>query len=80
MNRLLLVILVLFAACKQGKELSKENEIKAPEIKTIEKKEVLDTVAEPALKTFEGLADTTFVRLADFSNDFAYDMRYATEK
>ena len=30
------------------------------------------------LKTFENLADTTFVRLADFSDDFAYDLRYAT--
>ena len=30
-------------------------------------------------KTFEGLADTTFVRLADFSADFVFDMRYATE-
>ncbi|MCJ7467432.1 MAG: M15 family metallopeptidase, partial [Maribacter sp.] len=30
------------------------------------------------LKTFEGLADTTFVRLADFSDGFAYDLRYAT--
>lgn len=36
-------------------------------------------VEPPTLKTFEGLADTTFVRLADFSSDFAYDMRYATE-
>ena len=34
---------------------------------------------ETKLKSFEGLADTTFVRLADFSDDFAYDMRYATE-
>lgn len=31
------------------------------------------------LKSFEGVADTTFVRLADYSADFAYDMRYATE-
>ena len=30
------------------------------------------------LKSFDGLADTTFVRLADFSSDFVYDMRYAT--
>lgn len=29
-------------------------------------------------RTFEGLADTTFVRLADFSDNFAYDLRYAT--
>lgn len=31
------------------------------------------------LKSLEGIADTTFVRLADYSRDFAYDMRYATE-
>ncbi len=31
------------------------------------------------LKSFEGLSDTVFVRLADFSYDFAYDMRYATD-
>lgn len=31
------------------------------------------------LKSLEGLADTTFVRLADYSGDFVYDMRYATE-
>lgn len=30
-------------------------------------------------KSLEGLADTTFVRLADFSDGFVYDMRYATE-
>lgn len=43
--------------------------------------EVADTVLkkDKRLKTFEGLADTTFVRLADFSEDFAYDLRYATE-
>ncbi|MFD2790603.1 D-alanyl-D-alanine dipeptidase [Arenibacter antarcticus] len=31
------------------------------------------------LKTLEGLSDTTFIRLADYSDDFVYDMRYATE-
>ena len=30
-------------------------------------------------KSLVGLADSTFVRLADFSADFAYDMRYATK-
>lgn len=34
---------------------------------------------ETKWRSFQGLADTTFVRLADFSGDFAYDMRYATE-
>lgn len=34
---------------------------------------------EKQLKSFEGVADTTFVRLADYSNDFVYDLRYATK-
>ncbi|MCB0372076.1 MAG: M15 family metallopeptidase [Muricauda sp.] len=44
--------------------------------------EVLDSVSQvekKKFKSFEGLADTTFVRLADFSDGFAYDLRYATE-
>lgn len=40
---------------------------------------IANQIQEKVLKSFEGLADTTFVRLADFSEDFAYDMRYATE-
>jgi len=35
-------------------------------------------IAETALASLESLADTTFVRLADFSSEFAYDLRYAT--
>ncbi|MGB5553298.1 MAG: M15 family metallopeptidase [Flavobacteriaceae bacterium] len=30
-------------------------------------------------KSLEGIADTTFVRLADYSDAFAYDLRYATD-
>ncbi|MEM9000716.1 MAG: M15 family metallopeptidase [Bacteroidota bacterium] len=37
------------------------------------------SVPQKTLKSFLGIADTTFVRLANFSDDFAYDMRYATE-
>ncbi|MEO1013196.1 MAG: M15 family metallopeptidase, partial [Bacteroidota bacterium] len=46
--------------------------------------EKVDTVLKEQSKTkktfrsFEGIADTTFVRLADFSDGFAYDLRYAT--
>ena len=38
--------------------------------------EAVKTPPSPAL---ESLADTTFIRLADYSGDFAYDLRYATE-
>ncbi|MEL6305947.1 MAG: M15 family metallopeptidase [Bacteroidota bacterium] len=43
---------------------------------------VVDSVEVEAtpipLKEFGDTADTTFVRLADYSHDFVYDMRYAT--
>jgi len=34
---------------------------------------------KPVFKSLEGVADTTFVRLADYSDGFAYDLRYATD-
>ncbi|WP_298476983.1 M15 family metallopeptidase [uncultured Maribacter sp.] len=58
------------------------------ERKTFESQEKLDTTivlprkeekSEKKLKSFEGIPDTLFIRLADFSKDFAYDLRYATE-
>ncbi|WP_297706257.1 M15 family metallopeptidase [uncultured Eudoraea sp.] len=47
---------------------------------------VLDTLSQlritpgkNTLKSLMNLADTTFIRLADYSSDFEYDLRYATE-
>lgn len=45
---------------------------------------VVDSIIEPkeekpVFKSLEGVADTTFVRLADYSDGFAYDLRYATD-
>ncbi len=42
------------------------------------KDSVLPIISKP-FSTFDGISDTTFIRLADFSGDFAYDLRYATE-
>jgi len=53
--------------------------------KKVKKIIVNDTVIVPAkkiekqFKSLSGMADTTFVRLADFSDDFVYDLRYATK-
>lgn len=75
------VLVVFFISCKQGVET-----------KNIADKEMSnavgkDTIAleikqQSTLKSYqelEVLNDTTFIRLADYSDDFAYDMRYATE-
>ncbi len=55
-----------------------ETELKVVDslIMDIRKKEVVPKIK---LKSLEGLADTLFVRLADYSDDFVYDLRYATE-
>jgi len=34
---------------------------------------------EKKVKSLDGLKDTAFVRLADYSDSFSYDMRYATD-
>lgn len=72
-------ILSVLISCRQDRNGSrKEGSAQDSLIKT-------DTLPEPpagspeiALASLERLADTTFVRLADFSNEFAYDLRYAT--
>lgn len=76
------MVFMLLQSCKQKTESENEN---APEQRSSKVNEVLDTIFEKkrqpkkTLRSIEGLADSTFVRLADFSDGFAYDMRYATE-
>ena len=76
---IIVLALSLIVCCRPKPETESKEEETLSQIKmdTIE----VDTIdhKKPILKTFDGLADTTFVRLADFSADFAYDMRYATE-
>lgn len=72
----LFILMALFFSNCREKENDKQSEQQEQIVV-----EVADTVLkkDKKLKTFEGLADTTFVRLADYSDDFAYDLRYATE-
>lgn len=72
----LFLAVVMAFGCRQ--EVVKKQQTTATKEDSIPKVMVIK-VEEPKLKSFDGLADTTFVRLADFSNDFAYDMRYATK-
>ncbi|PIB22800.1 M15 family metallopeptidase [Maribacter sp. 4G9] len=74
-------VLLSFLSCKNGVKAEKEETSNIVEKKE-EKKIFQDEKTESPkvyLKSFDGLADTTFIRLADYSADFAYDMRYATE-
>ncbi|MGN7514717.1 MAG: M15 family metallopeptidase [Allomuricauda sp.] len=79
-----IVLLAFFivVSCKQKAKTDQQNTVKVEVTEVFTDSVKQDpTIKEikPTLKSFEGLADTTFVRLADFSEDFAYDMRYATE-
>ena len=76
---LTLTALLAVFSCQQKKEKVRKPETDATEIKV-----QVDSITEvkepiPQSKSLEGVADTTFVRLADYSTDFAYDLRYATE-
>ena len=77
---ILLFMAILLFSCKERasfeKQLNDSVEKAALVLDTILKKK---TTPERTFKSLHGLADSTFVRLADFSDGFAYDMRYATE-
>ncbi|MDX1364738.1 MAG: M15 family metallopeptidase [Arenibacter latericius] len=78
------IIALLLVSCGEQKKSEKEkmeSPVLMTPIDTLTAKDSVQPakVEKVALKSLEGLADTTFVRLADYSDDFVYDMRYATE-
>ncbi|NHF59536.1 M15 family metallopeptidase [Flavobacteriaceae bacterium TP-CH-4] len=73
-------IAILMVACKE--DPSAKEESKQGFRMTDEERNATPQVQkqpEKNFRTFTNLADTTFIRLADFSDGFAYDLRYATE-
>ena len=75
-----LTLILFFISCGE-KPKSKENkeqntEVSIDQIDTVGKEK---PVPQKVFRTFKDLADTTFVRLADFSDGFVYDLRYATK-
>lgn len=75
--RLLLFFLIL--GCKeQGRKLESDNSVSIPVKDTTSVVEI-KTKSSVTMKSLDAFSDTTFVRLADFSSHFAYDLRYATK-
>ena len=73
-------MLIILSACRE--KAVKENSIDA----ALDSVKVSDSPVKTKIipkedmqKPLTDLADTTFVRLADYSDDFEYDLRYATE-
>ncbi|WP_010517403.1 M15 family metallopeptidase [Croceivirga radicis] len=79
----LFVILLVLVSCRNETKPSEKGQNIKDTLKITENKvvreQITDTTPTLVYKSLEGLADTTFVRLADYSGDFAYDLRYATE-
>ncbi|MEM9142902.1 MAG: M15 family metallopeptidase, partial [Bacteroidota bacterium] len=67
-------------ACKQRvPEKAKDTEASDAVGKVVDTAITVPAVPQKSFRSFEGLADSTFVRLADFSDGFAFDLRYATQ-
>ena len=81
MSKVLYILGFVFVlmSCKNEKKQVKQ-ETNDSNVSTEIKKNAPDVNSKKreSLKSFIGLADTTFIRLADFSKDFQYDLRYAT--
>jgi len=83
MSCALLAMYILFTfSCKEAVKndavvIEKDTSIDTKQDSTLSKLPKEPEIKKPTPLT--KLADTTFVRLADYSKDFAYDMRYATD-
>ena len=80
-KNLVLVLLVtgLFLGCK---ETPKEQDEPLPTSTAAIEQDTLNqdlATTKKAIPDLNSLSDTTFVRLADYSKGFAYDLRYATD-
>lgn len=81
---LLLMALVFTFGCKERaakkqQDKAAEMVVEIPDTAKAQKPQKIEEVSKPVLKSLDGLVDTLFVRLADYSADFDYDLRYATE-
>ncbi len=75
----ILFFIVCLVSCKQDPPQNKEaKESMKHKVNMVDTIIPEPSVTQKTFRSFKDLADTTFVRLADFSDGFAYDLRYAT--
>lgn len=70
----------MFSACREKPVIENSMDAALDSVK-VSDSPVKTTIIpkEDTQKALTDLADTTFVRLADYNDDFEYDLRYATE-
>lgn len=79
MIRLLIAVFVILVACKQGKKDPVPDPVIIEEMDAEKDGVQTEPLPEPVtIIPLDQLEDSTFVRLADYSDDFSYDLRYAT--
>tara|TARA_R110002051_G_scaffold324415_2_gene421532 strand:+ start:320 stop:1093 length:774 start_codon:yes stop_codon:yes gene_type:complete len=67
---------IILMGCKEV--TPKKGETIKPKQQVVVKDTVVPSMLKEKVTPLKLLADTTFVRLADYSDDFMYDLRYAT--
>lgn len=72
-------ILVLYSNCKEVKKEDVQPDVVEKEIMLKDSIKITMKMPKVEIPSLADLADTLFIRLADYSTDFQYDMRYATD-
>lgn len=72
-------ILLIGIGCREEKKTEPEPEVVEKEVILKDSIKIIMNTPRDSHPSLDQLHDTIFVRLADYSADFQYDMRYATE-
>jgi D-alanyl-D-alanine dipeptidase len=81
--KIVVVVIIIFNfSCKEDTKKLKVNHIPSEAIissDSIPKEANIEIETKKEVAPLVSLIDTTFIRLADYSDSFAYDLRYATD-
>lgn len=75
----ILMLLMVFVACKTENKEGEKVEGTTKPIVVMDTLKTIPVSNKEEVKLLTPVADSTFVRLADYSTHFEYDLRYATE-
>jgi D-alanyl-D-alanine dipeptidase len=71
--------MIVFTSCKQERKTDTNEKNVLIIVDTLSRNEPMEVINKKDIPPLGSLADTIFIRLADYSDDFAYDLRYATD-
>lgn len=77
MKKILFLLVPVFVICSCRQKVKESVAPPISELPGIVQDSIRPEVA-PEAPSLDDVSDTTFIRLADYSNDFSYDLRYAT--